>query len=127
MIDPIDGTSNFVTGFPYVAVVIGLLLNKEPVFGVVFNPILGELFSARKGHGSFLNGNQIFVKKTTELNESVVLSGFSSGRNYENLAKVRGNLEAILMNPAIGIRMLGSTACAMTIVAAGRGGNLLIF
>lgn len=122
MIDPIDGTSNFVTGFPYVAVVIGLVLKKEPVFGVVFNPILGEMFTACKDKGSFLNGEKIKVKSTKDINNSVILSGFSSGRNYEHLAKVRNNLESVLMNPAIGIRMLGSTACAMTMVAAGRAG-----
>ena len=123
MIDPIDGTSNFVTGFPYVAVVIGFVLDKEPVFGVVFNPILDEMFTGCKGKGSFLNGHPIRVKSTTEINDSVILSGFSSGRNHEHLAKVRNNLESILMNPAIGIRMLGSTACAMTMVAAGRAGK----
>jgi len=53
VIDPIDGTSNFVTGFPYVAVVIGLVLKQEPVFGVVFNPILGEMFTGCKDKGSF--------------------------------------------------------------------------
>jgi len=120
VIDPIDGTSNFVTGFPYVAVVIGFLYKKQPFFGVVFNPILDEMFSAQKEKGSFLNGEKIVVKNTEEINDSVILSGFSSGRNYDHLAKTRNNLESVLMNPAIGIRMLGSTACAMTMVAAGR-------
>ncbi|CAG8771548.1 2996_t:CDS:2, partial [Dentiscutata erythropus] len=55
IIDPIDGTTNFVQGFPFVAVSIGLTINKEPVVGVVFNPFLNELFTARKGHGAFLN------------------------------------------------------------------------
>jgi len=120
VIDPIDGTSNFVTGFPFVAVVIGFIFKKQPVFGVVFNPILNEMFSAQKEKGSFLNGEKISVKKTKEINDSVILSGFSSGRNYEHLAKVQNNLESILMSPAIGIRMIGSTACAMTMVAAGK-------
>ncbi|CAG8665015.1 2279_t:CDS:2 [Dentiscutata heterogama] len=55
IIDPIDGTTNFVQGYPFVAVSIGLAINKEPVVGVVFNPFLNELFTARKGHGAFLN------------------------------------------------------------------------
>ncbi|KAF0403823.1 inositol monophosphatase [Gigaspora margarita] len=55
IIDPVDGTTNFVQGFPFVAVSIGLYINKEPTVGVVFNPFLNELFTARKGHGAFLN------------------------------------------------------------------------
>ncbi|RIB27162.1 hypothetical protein C2G38_2012214 [Gigaspora rosea] len=55
IVDPVDGTSNFVQGFPFVAVSIGLYINKEPTVGVVFNPFLNELFTARKGHGAFLN------------------------------------------------------------------------
>ncbi|CAG8613259.1 16960_t:CDS:2, partial [Racocetra persica] len=55
IVDPIDGTTNFIHGFPFVAVSIGLTINKEPVVGVVFNPFLNELFTARKGHGAFLN------------------------------------------------------------------------
>ncbi|CAJ0757285.1 2310_t:CDS:2, partial [Entrophospora sp. SA101] len=57
IIDPIDGTTNFVHGFPFVAVSIGLTINKEPVVGVVFNPFLNELYTASKGQGAYLNLN----------------------------------------------------------------------
>ncbi|OZJ05128.1 hypothetical protein BZG36_01363 [Bifiguratus adelaidae] len=55
IVDPVDGTTNFVHGFPYVAVSIGLTVNKVPVVGVVYNPLLNELYTAAKGHGAFLN------------------------------------------------------------------------
>jgi inositol-phosphate phosphatase/L-galactose 1-phosphate phosphatase len=67
LIDPIDGTTNFVHRFPFTCVSIGFAINKVPVVGVVFNPIINELFSAAKGKGAFLNGKQIHVSKTENL------------------------------------------------------------
>ncbi|CAJ0831669.1 11509_t:CDS:2 [Entrophospora sp. SA101] len=58
IIDPIDGTTNFVHGFPFVAVSIGLTINKEPVVGVVFNPFLNELYTASKGDAATLNSKK---------------------------------------------------------------------
>ncbi|ORY96174.1 hypothetical protein BCR43DRAFT_491207 [Syncephalastrum racemosum] len=58
IVDPVDGTTNFVHGFPFVAVSIGLTIGKEPVVGVVYNPLMDELYSAAKGQGAFLNVNQ---------------------------------------------------------------------
>ncbi|KAI7895607.1 uncharacterized protein EV154DRAFT_495444 [Mucor mucedo] len=55
IVDPIDGTTNFIHGYPFVAVSIGFTLNKIPTIGVVFNPLLNELYSAAKGQGAYLN------------------------------------------------------------------------
>ncbi|KAK3808391.1 MAG: myo inositol monophosphatase [Benniella sp.] len=55
IVDPIDGTTNFVHGFPFVAVSIGLTIGKEPVVGVIYNPILDQLFTAAKGRGAYLS------------------------------------------------------------------------
>lgn len=63
IIDPIDGTVNFIHGFPHTCVVIGLAVKKEMVLGIVYNPILEQLFTARKGRGAFLNGKPIQVSK----------------------------------------------------------------
>jgi len=63
IIDPIDGTANFIHGFPHTCVVIGLAVKKEMVLGIVYNPILEQLFTARKGRGAFLNGKPIQVSK----------------------------------------------------------------
>ena len=59
MVDPLDGTANFVHGFPFSCTSIALCVGGEPVVGVVYNPIIGELFSASKGRGAFLNGRRL--------------------------------------------------------------------
>ncbi|KAG8034501.1 hypothetical protein G9C98_007577 [Cotesia typhae] len=59
IIDPIDGTTNFIHNFPQICVVIGLSINKEMRIGIVYNPVLDQLFTARKGRGSFLNGRPL--------------------------------------------------------------------
>ena len=63
IIDPIDGTTNFIHGFPHTCVVIGLAIKKEMVIGIVYNPVLEQLFTARKGRGAFLNGKPIKVSE----------------------------------------------------------------
>jgi hypothetical protein len=60
IVDPLDGTTNFVHRYPFVCVSIGLVVDKVPTVGVVFNPILDELFTAVKGRGAFLNGQHIY-------------------------------------------------------------------
>ena len=61
IIDPLDGTMNFVHSLPFVAVSIALWIDKEPVVGIVYNPILDRMYSAKKGHGAFLNTERIFT------------------------------------------------------------------
>eukprot|EP00775_Hariotina_reticulata_P002876 gene2876-3166_t len=70
MVDPLDGTTNFVHSFPFSCVSIGLTVGKVPMVGVVFNPSLNELFYAADGLGAFLNGAQIRVSSTTEVGTS---------------------------------------------------------
>lgn len=64
-VDPLDGTTNFVHGYPFSCVSIGLAIKRTPVVGVVFNPVLGELFTAAAGCGAYLNGKRIQVSDTT--------------------------------------------------------------
>ena len=61
IIDPIDGTTNFVNGVPHTAISVGVYKNKKPYIGVVYNPILDELYEAKVGEGSFLNGKKLKV------------------------------------------------------------------
>lgn len=65
IIDPVDGTMNFVHGYPNVCVSIGLLINKVPEIGIIFNPVVGYFFEARRGCGAKLNGQPIHVSKQT--------------------------------------------------------------
>lgn len=65
MVDPIDGTSNFVHGFPFSAVSIGLVVAKQPVVGVVYNFNLDHMFAAKKGGGATLNGNPLQASECT--------------------------------------------------------------
>lgn len=65
IIDPVDGTLNFVHSFPYTCISIGFWVNKAANFGIVYNPVLDQMFTARKGMGAFLNGNPIKVSGET--------------------------------------------------------------
>ncbi|VDP36499.1 unnamed protein product [Soboliphyme baturini] len=68
LIDPIDGTTNFVHRLPFVCISVGFYVNKRPSFGIIYNPILEDLFTARQGQGAYKNGFPIHVSKTTGKN-----------------------------------------------------------
>jgi len=76
IVDPVDGTSNYARGYPLFAVSIALERNGEVVLGVVYSPVLDELFTAEKGRGAQLNGKPLQVSTTAELGKSLVASGF---------------------------------------------------
>eukprot|EP00002_Diphylleia_rotans_P005312 TRINITY_DN14434_c0_g1_i1.p1 TRINITY_DN14434_c0_g1~~TRINITY_DN14434_c0_g1_i1.p1 ORF type:complete len:272 (-),score=73.53 TRINITY_DN14434_c0_g1_i1:97-912(-) len=118
IVDPVDGTTNFSHSYPFVAVSIALAINREIVVGVVYNPIMEELFTAKKGQGAYLNGKQIFVSKATEPIRSLVATGFPYDRKTR-MPLVMGYLEAILTNTQC-IRRSGSAALDLCSVACGR-------
>jgi len=76
IIDPLDGTTNFVHELGLFSVSIAFSLKDDIVFGIVFNPITGELFSATKDKGATLNGKPICVSKSTSVSESLLVTGF---------------------------------------------------
>jgi myo-inositol-1(or 4)-monophosphatase len=76
IVDPLDGTVNYVRGYPFFAVSIALEHDDELAVGVVYNPILDELFTAERGKGASLNGSPIQVSTAARLEESVLASGF---------------------------------------------------
>jgi len=76
IIDPIDGTSNYIHEYPSFCVSIGLEAEGEVVLGVVYNPLLDELFHAEKGEGAFFNGDRMIVSHTAELDGSFLCTGF---------------------------------------------------
>lgn len=118
IIDPLDGTTNFVHGLPVFAVSIGLSYQEEMEIGVVFNPLSGELFCATRGHGATLNNRQISVSQANNLQESLLVTGFPydlHDRSNSLIQRFHGCLLA-----AQGIRRLGSAALDLCYVACGR-------
>ncbi|KAG7198887.1 hypothetical protein KM043_015710 [Ampulex compressa] len=118
IIDPIDGTMNFIHGFPHTCVVIGLAIKKEMVIGIVYNPILEQLFTARKGRGAFLNGKQIKVSNVQDLSQALVCmeTGFIK---VENLREKTIERVQAIVKEAQGIRTLGVAALTLCYIALG--------
>ena len=117
IVDPIDGTTNFIKDYHMSCISIGLVKNGERYLGVVYNPYLDELFYAIKGEGAFLNGERIHVSNE-DLSNGIVLFG-SSPYNTE-LAKASFELAYEYFTKALDIRRSGSAALDLCSVAAGR-------
>ncbi|XP_014484821.1 PREDICTED: inositol monophosphatase 2-like [Dinoponera quadriceps] len=118
IIDPIDGTTNFIHGFPHTCVVVGLAIKKEMVLGIVYNPILEQLFTARKGRGAFLNGKSIRVSKIEDLSKALVCMECGFIKIDDMREKMVERVRAIVM-AAQGIRTLGVAALTLCYVALG--------
>lgn len=117
VVDPIDGTLNFMRGRRTSAVSIGLLENKTPALAVILNPYTDELFSAEKGRGAFLNGQRIHVSDTPFENAMVSLG--TSPYDAE-LAEKTMRCAAVFLRQAGDIRRSGSAALDLCDVASGR-------
>ena len=118
VIDPLDGTINYIHGVPVFCVTIALEHKGEIIAGVVYDPNLGELFTAEKGKGAFLNGKQLHVSHTRDLINSLLVTGFP----YDIARNPDSAVEHFVhfLNEARGIRRLGSAALDLSYVAAGR-------
>ena len=117
VVDPLDGTTNFAQGIPVFAVSIALKEDGESVLGVVYNPVLDELFHAVKGMGAYLNGRRLFVSQKEDLKQCVLASGFpySRAKTHDNNALHFGH-----MVPKVrGLRRLGAASYDLANVAAG--------
>lgn len=86
VIDPLDGTNNFVLGIPDFAISIGLLKGDEAVLGVIYNPILEQIYCAEKGKGAYLNGKKIHVNDESDITRATVsyTSGYNTAREYSD-------------------------------------------
>lgn len=118
--DPIDGTANFCHKLPYCAVCIAVCIENQLVSGVVYAPLLDELYSATYNSPAMLNGSPISVSKVQRLSEAAVCTELGSSRDEAKVSMMLSNLGVVLGNNAQCIRMLGSCALAMCMVAAGR-------
>lgn len=118
IVDPLDGTTNFLHGLPQFAISIALERDRQPFAGVVYNPVTDELFWAEKGAGAFLNDRRIRVSQRSDLNECVFACGlpFAGRPGRERALK---EAERVLEQTA-GVRRFGSAALDLAFVAAGR-------
>lgn len=117
IVDPIDGTTNVVHGFPFFAVSVALARRGEVVVGVVYDPVREELFAAQKGKGAHLGGRRLSVSNESSLSESLLASGFPHDpRALGWSAAAIGRLAPHVRN----IRTGGSAALHLAYVAAGR-------
>jgi myo-inositol-1(or 4)-monophosphatase len=118
VIDPLDGTTNFIHGFPFVAVSIAVCLGKVAVAGVVLDPIRQELFSATRGGGATLNGRRLRVRNGVSLEQALVATGFPF-RSKGVLEAYMKVFQSVFFNTS-GIRRAGAAALDLAYLAAGR-------
>jgi myo-inositol-1(or 4)-monophosphatase len=119
IIDPLDGTTNFLHGFPTFAVSIACQIRGKLEHGVVYDPISQEIFSASRGGGAHLDNRRIRVSKQRGLEGSLIGTGFPYRANSKYLDSYLLMLRAVMENTA-GVRRPGSAALDMAYVAAGR-------
>lgn len=118
IVDPIDGTTNFVHGFPFFVVSIALAYKGEIIVGVVYDPMKDELFVAEKGKGAYVHGKRMGVSGEDTLKSSLIATGFPADHLYALPLNLKG-VQAIA--PQVrNIRSSGSAALHMAYVAAGR-------
>ncbi|MEL0106195.1 MAG: inositol monophosphatase family protein [Rhodospirillales bacterium] len=118
IIDPLDGTSNFLHGIPHFAISIALERDNEIFAGVIYNPVVDELYTAEKGTGSFLNGRRLRVSARRDMDQALFATGipFKGAKDHPEFLK---QLEAV-MSVSAGIRRFGAASLDLAYVAAGR-------
>ena len=118
IIDPIDGTFNFMNGIPQFAISIGYEENNEIKCGVIFNPISNEMFCAEKGNGAYLNNTRIRVSKQKKISDALVVTGGPKGES-----KIKDKIFSEYINVSknvANVRKFGSAALDIAYVACGR-------
>lgn len=118
IIDPLDGTTNYIHGLSPYSVSIALVENNNPIIGVVYIVESNECFYAWQGGGAWLNGNPINVSEAARLCDSLVVVGFPY-KHFDNMANYMLALE-FFMKSTHGVRRLGSAAADLAYVACGR-------
>ena len=118
IIDPLDGTTNFLHGIPHFAISIALEREGQIVSGVIFNPVTDDMFVAEKGHGAFLNDKRLRVAARKNVREALFATGvpFLGKEGHERFLKEL----AAVMATTPGVRRFGSAALDLAWVAAGR-------
>jgi myo-inositol-1(or 4)-monophosphatase len=117
VVDPLDGTVNFLFGIPWWAVSIAIRDDNGALAGVVHNPILEETFSAQRGEGAWLNGEAIGVSECDDISQALIATGFAYDRDAR---RVQGEAAARVLPVARDLRRMGSAALDLCSVACGR-------
>ena len=121
VLDPIDGTVNFVRGLPLCAVALALIHRDRPVLGVIDLPFLDLRYSAFADEGAHLNGRRLKVSSTAALSQAVVALGdFAVGPGFESKNRLRFEVATRVASVALRVRMLGSAAVDLAWLAEGR-------
>lgn len=118
VIDPLDGTHNYLRGIPHFSVSIALVDRGEPVYGVIYDPLRDELFTASKGDGAYLNDRRLRVSKHESLDGTMLATGFPF-RQREHLQPQLGMVSRLL-EQAEDLRRTGSAALDLAYTAVGR-------
>ena len=118
VIDPLDGTTNFIHGFPQYCVSIGVQHRGQTAHAVVYDPVRNELFTASKGRGAFLNDRRIRVSKCLKLEGALVGTGFPF-KELRRVERYMGQLKT-MMEKTAGVRRAGAAALDLAYVACGR-------
>ena len=118
IIDPIDGTMNFLNGVPQFAISVAYEKSSEVVSGVIFNPITNEMFCAEKGNGAYLNNSRIRVSKKKNIQNSLLVTG--GPKQSSDLKDIIFKEYIKISNKVSNVRKFGSAALDMAYVACGR-------
>ncbi|XP_024881956.1 inositol monophosphatase 1-like [Temnothorax curvispinosus] len=118
IIDPIDGTTNFVHRFPHTCISLALLVNKKAEIGIIYNPLMRQFFSARRHCGAFLNGKPIKTSHTKDISQSLVAMEPWLAKDPQHLTSVYSRMHALIQGTH-GIRSLGTAALTLCYVAMG--------
>ncbi|MDA8231034.1 MAG: inositol monophosphatase family protein [Magnetospirillum sp.] len=118
IIDPIDGTTNFLHGIPHFAISVGLERDGEIIAGIIYEPVHDEMFHAEKGAGAYLNERRLRVSARRKMDEAIFATGIPF-KGRPGHAQFLGDVAAVMANCA-GIRRFGSAALDLAYVAAGR-------
>jgi myo-inositol-1(or 4)-monophosphatase len=118
IIDPLDGTTNFLHGFPQYCVSIALTIKGQVQHGVIFDPVRNELFTASKGAGAFMNDRRMRVSKTINMKDALLGTGFPY-KEFSNFDRYLAVFKEMTQKSA-GIRRPGAAALDLAYVAAGR-------
>ncbi|XP_041674103.1 proteoglycan 4 [Drosophila eugracilis] len=118
IIDPIDGTMNYVHNFPYYCISVAYLVNQQTQFGIIYNPPMKNMYTAQLGKGAQMNGEMIRTTGQTDLSEALVVQEYSSAGNEARDQVAMGNAQRLLKSTHA-LRSIGSSAMGLAMVASG--------